>query len=200
MHSYTWYYHNLLTFTSIQQVLCCCIKNCLLLCRVRCCTILLRCTILCSVIALHYSTSSLQYPGMRYWRNIAHIWRTFHHDGKISQPGKGWGGGARPPPFSLYLLSRTKLQCTLQLRGQIHSPHFYSTSIVLCGYTVRWYITAAVLYLEYLHTVFISRELLYYLIKFSGLLLCNMHDFHKLKGIVSSYFKTENAFLQLYPP
>ncbi len=33
-------------------------------------------------------------------------------------------------PLSLYLPSRTKLQCTLQLRGQIHSPYFI---LCLCG-------------------------------------------------------------------
>ncbi len=38
------------------------------------------------------------------------------------------------PPLSLYLSARSKLWCTLQLRGQIHSPCFYSTPIcTLCG-------------------------------------------------------------------
>ncbi len=61
---------------------------------------------------------------------MATFWRTFHHDGKISQPGEGWEGGARHGhPLSLHLPSRTKLQCTLLLRGQIYSPYFYSTSI-----------------------------------------------------------------------
>jgi hypothetical protein len=41
--------------------------------------------------------------------------------------------GARLPPFSL-LLSRTKLQCTLLLRGQIHSLYFISTLYVLGGF------------------------------------------------------------------
>ncbi len=44
----------------------------------------------------------------------------------------GEGGGARPPPFRL-LSSRTNLQCTLLLRGQIHSLYFISTLYVLCG-------------------------------------------------------------------
>jgi hypothetical protein len=35
-------------------------------------------------------------------------------------------------PHSLYFPSRTKLQCTLQLRGQIHSPSFNSMPYVLC--------------------------------------------------------------------
>jgi hypothetical protein len=47
------------------------------------------------------------------------FWRTFHH-GKIS-PG-WWGWGVHAHPLSLYLPSRTKLQCTLQLRGQIYTP------------------------------------------------------------------------------
>ncbi len=33
------------------------------------------------------------------------------------------------PPLSLYPPSRSKLKCTLQLRGQIHSPYFYSTHL-----------------------------------------------------------------------
>ncbi len=47
-----------------------------------------------------------------------------HHDGKISP---GWrGSGVQAHPLSLYLPSRTKLQCTLLLRGQIHSPYLIS--------------------------------------------------------------------------
>jgi hypothetical protein len=53
------------------------------------------------------------------------FWRTFHHDGKIS-PG-WWGWGVQAHLLSLYLPSRAKLWCTLQLRGQIHFPYFYST-------------------------------------------------------------------------
>ncbi len=45
---------------------------------------------------------------------------------KSAQPGEG--GGARPHPYTI-LPSRTKLQCTLQLRRQIHFPYFYSTPI-----------------------------------------------------------------------
>jgi len=52
---------------------------------------------------------------------------------KIS-PG-WWGWLVHAHPLSLYLPSRTKLQCTLQLRGQIHSLYFYSTPIysILCA-------------------------------------------------------------------
>jgi hypothetical protein len=53
--------------------------------------------------------------------------RTFHHDGKISLAWWGWGVHAHP--LSQYLPSRTKLWCNLQLRGQTHSPYFYSTPI-----------------------------------------------------------------------
>jgi hypothetical protein len=35
----------------------------------------------------------------------------------------GEGEGVHALPLSLYLPSRTKLQCALQLRGQTHSPH-----------------------------------------------------------------------------
>ncbi len=45
--------------------------------------------------------------------------RTFHHYRKISPGWWVWGIHAHPP--SLYSPSRTKLQCTLQLSGQIHS-------------------------------------------------------------------------------
>ncbi len=48
----------------------------------------------------------------------------------------GEGGGRTPIPFQLYLPSRTKLQCMLQLRGQIHSPYFiymYSVLWTTCG-------------------------------------------------------------------
>ncbi len=44
------------------------------------------------------------------------------------------GGGCTSTPFlSLYLPSRTKLQCMLQLRGQIHYPFFHLSPYVLCG-------------------------------------------------------------------
>jgi len=54
-------------------------------------------------------------------------WRTFQHDGKISPAW--WGWGYTPTPFHLYVPSRTKVWCTLQLRGPIHSPYFYSTPV-----------------------------------------------------------------------
>jgi hypothetical protein len=64
---------------------------------------------------------------------VTTFWRTFHHDGKMS-PG-WWGWGVHEHPLSLYLPSRTKLWCTLQLRGKIHSTYFYSTPIC----TLWWY-------------------------------------------------------------
>ncbi len=63
---------------------------------------------------------------------MAPFWRTFHHDSKIIPAWWGWGVHALP--LSLYLPSRAKLWCTLQLRGQIHFPYFYSTPIcTLCS-------------------------------------------------------------------
>jgi hypothetical protein len=47
----------------------------------------------------------------------------------------GQGGGARPPP-SFYFPSRTKMQCTLQLRGQIHSMYFISTLCIQYRYVL----------------------------------------------------------------
>jgi hypothetical protein len=66
----------------------------------------------------------------------AAFWRIFHHDGKISPAWWGWGVHAHP--LSLYLPSRTKLQCTLQLSGHVqctHSPYFISINIctLWCG-------------------------------------------------------------------
>jgi hypothetical protein len=62
-------------------------------------------------------------PQSTHRAEIADCWRAFHHDGKMS-PAGGVGGCSPPsPPFAL-LPSRTKLQCTLQLRGQIHTLYF----------------------------------------------------------------------------
>ncbi len=44
-------------------------------------------------------------------------------------------GGARPPLFTTILPSPVKLQCTLQLSGQIHWPCFISTNICTLWYT-----------------------------------------------------------------
>ncbi len=57
----------------------------------------------------------------------AAFWRSFSDEGKIS-PG-WWGGGVHAHPLSLHLPSPVKLQCTLQLSGQIHWPCFISTNI-----------------------------------------------------------------------
>jgi hypothetical protein len=46
------------------------------------------------------------------------FWRAFSHEGKISLAWCGWGVHAHP--LSFYLPSPVKLQCTLQLSGQIH--------------------------------------------------------------------------------
>ncbi len=62
----------------------------------------------------------------------AAFWRTFSDEGKIS-PG-WWGWGVHAHPLSLHLPSPVKLQCTLQLSGQIHWPCFISINIcTLCN-------------------------------------------------------------------
>ncbi len=72
----------------------------------------------------------------------AAFWCIFHHDGKISPGWKGWGVHAHP--LSLQLPSRTNLQCTLQLNGQIHSSCFISNKIcTLCTIQHRRAKTAA---------------------------------------------------------
>jgi hypothetical protein len=53
------------------------------------------------------------------------FWRTFSHEGKI-RPG-WWGWGEHAHPLSLHLPSPVKLQCTLQLSGQMHNPCFISS-------------------------------------------------------------------------
>ncbi len=55
-----------------------------------------------------------------HWVAVATLWRTFHHDGKISPAW--WGWGEHSLPLSLYLLSR--VVGTLLPRGQIHSSIF----------------------------------------------------------------------------
>ncbi len=55
------------------------------------------------------------------------FWRTFSDEGKINHGWWGWGVHAHP--LSLRLPSPVKLQCTLQLSGQIHWPCFISTNI-----------------------------------------------------------------------
>jgi hypothetical protein len=52
-----------------------------------------------------------------------------------NQPWPGRMGGDTHP-LSLYFPSRTKLQCTLHLRGHIRSQYFISTLYVLCGCTL----------------------------------------------------------------
>ncbi len=51
------------------------------------------------------------------------FWHTFSHEGKISLAWWGWEVHAHP---LLLHLSPLKLQCTLQLSGQIHWPCFIS--------------------------------------------------------------------------
>ncbi len=69
---------------------------------------------------------------VRYHRvAIADFRRTSHHDGKIIPGWWGWELHAHPP-FGL-LSSRTKLQCMLLLRGQIHCLYFISTLYALWG-------------------------------------------------------------------
>jgi hypothetical protein len=58
---------------------------------------------------------------------------TFHHDGKICLGWRGWG--VHDLPLSLYSPSHTKLQCTLQLRWQIHSPCSVSAPMYSVVYT-----------------------------------------------------------------
>jgi hypothetical protein len=75
-----------------------------------------------------WTYNSLRFLGIILRVAMADFWHTYHHDGKISP--SWWGCGRKPMhPLSLYLLSCSMLQCTLQLRGKIHSPYFISTPI-----------------------------------------------------------------------
>ncbi len=70
----------------------------------------------------------------RVWRCFYHrvhraamstSWSTFLYEGKILP---GWRVQGEPShPLLLYLPSCTNWKCTLQLRGQIHSPYLSST-------------------------------------------------------------------------
>jgi hypothetical protein len=62
---------------------------------------------------------------------FADFWRTSLNDGKIRPAWRG--GGVHAHPLSAYLPSRTKLQCTLQLSGQIHSLMAGSLKVFLEG-------------------------------------------------------------------
>jgi hypothetical protein len=50
----------------------------------------------------------------------AAFWRTFHHDGKLAQTGKG--GGARRPPFTVF---------TIMYKVVVHSPAERTASYTL---------------------------------------------------------------------
>jgi hypothetical protein len=52
-------------------------------------------------------------------------------------PPGGRGGGVQAHTLSLYLPSRTRLWCELRVRGQIHSPYFYSTPICTLLYFLQ---------------------------------------------------------------
>jgi hypothetical protein len=84
----------------------------------------------------------------------AAFWRTSHHDG---------GCRVQAHPLSLYLPSSTKLQCTLQLRGQLHTTPI--SSLPLC---TLWFHHCLLLSL---HCVS-SRVLLNYLV--DGYILKNL--------------------------
>ncbi len=84
-------------------------------------------------LALPNETTLSFWPQSTHRVATAAFWRTFHHDGKISLGWRVLGGGVHAHPFAPYLPSRRKLQCTLQLRWQIHSLYFISTLYVLCG-------------------------------------------------------------------
>ncbi len=60
----------------------------------------------------------------------ATFWRIVHHDGKISPAWWGWGVHAPTSFHYIYhhVQSCGVVWCTLQLRGQIHSPYFNYTS------------------------------------------------------------------------
>ncbi len=70
---------------------------------------------------------------------IANFWRTFHHDREKISPWlvRRGGGDCTPSPLQpITVPSRTKLQCTLQLRGQIHCLYFISSLYVLCVWDI----------------------------------------------------------------
>ena len=64
---------------------------------------------------------------------MAAFWRTFHHEGKISQ--RWCGCGEHVHRLSLHLPSQVKLQCTIPLSGQIHYP--VSSLVKVCTLWVR---------------------------------------------------------------
>jgi hypothetical protein len=65
---------------------------------------------------------------------------------KFAQAGEGRGVQAHAPPFTIFSIYRTKLQCTLQLRGQIHSPYFISTVQYISMYSVVYSLISSLQY------------------------------------------------------
>jgi hypothetical protein len=60
-------------------------------------------------------------------------------------------------PLSLHLSSHTKLQCTLQLSGQVHSPYFISTNICALWFYPRILGNNKIIQVVALQTVFYPR-------------------------------------------
>jgi hypothetical protein len=62
---------------------------------------------------------------------MATFWRTFHHDGKISQLRVG---GGRPPPFTLSTITSKVVVYALAERADILTPPISPLPLyVLCG-------------------------------------------------------------------
>ncbi len=65
------------------------------------------------------------------WQLVT-LWRTFHHDGKISPAWWGWGAHARPPFHYIYLHVQSS-NVRSSREGRYTSPIFTLPLYILCG-------------------------------------------------------------------
>jgi hypothetical protein len=85
-----------------------------------------------------------------------------------------WRWGEHTHPLSVYLPSRTKLWCTLQLKGQIHSPNFHSIPIFTL-WSALLHRSDAGLILNRIHLGFFSSE---FLSLNKQLKICHKYEIH----------------------
>jgi len=66
-----------------------------------------------------------------FWRNTDQKKLSGEHSIMMEKQAQAGEGGVKTHPLSLFLPSRKKLKCTLQLKGRFQN--FVSTLDVLCG-------------------------------------------------------------------
>ncbi len=62
----------------------------------------------------------------------ADFWRKFHHEGKLAQPGEGGGRTARPPPFTLFVITYKVAVYAPTERADTLTLFYYFISTPIC--------------------------------------------------------------------